>query len=169
MNARDAARIVAAGLLGGLAGNGVLGGLFTSPPIHALLYNPIWQSPLFLDVTPRRDIPVSVAGLVVLSVFPAWLFAVLAPSIPARTWLGKGVFWGFTIWLTYWLPQEWFIYHTLLGEPLLLNVVELVILLLGSLVEGVVISYVLGRWNGGAGGDREEPGVPCDGIPGPSS
>lgn len=160
MRARTAARIVVAGLLGGLAGNGVLGALFTSPPIHALLYNPVLQSPLFLDITPRRDVPVSVAGLVVLSVFPAWLFAVLTPSIPARTRLGKGIFWGFAIWLTFWLPQEWFIYNTLLGEPLLLNVLELVILLLGSLVEGIVISYVLGRWNGSSGGYLEERGVP---------
>ena len=36
-------------------------------------------------------------------------------------------------------------YHTLLQEPLLLCSLELVILLLGSLVEGVIISLILSR------------------------
>ena len=45
----------------------------------------------------------------------------------------------------YWLFQEWFIYNTLLGEPLLLNALELGILMLGSLVEGAVIAFFLAR------------------------
>jgi hypothetical protein len=49
------------------------------------------------------------------------------------------------IWLMYWLFQEWFIYHTLLGEPLFLNLLELSILIVGSLVEGIVISFFLAR------------------------
>lgn len=138
-------RIVIAGLAGGFVGNGVLGALFSSPPVRSILYDPNWQSRLFIDVTPLRNIPVSVAGLVVLSVAHAWLFSVLSASIPGSTWLKKGLFWGFTIWLMYWVFQEWFIYHTLLAEPLVLNALELIILLLGSLVEGLVIAFVLGR------------------------
>ena len=136
-----AVKIVVAGLLGGFVGNGVLGAVFSSAPVQAILYNPEWQSTLFIEITPQRNIPVSVAGLVVLSVVHAWLFSVFQPSIPGRTWLRKGLFWGVTIWAMYWLFQEWFIYNTLLGEPLLLNVLELSILMLGSLVEGAVIAF----------------------------
>jgi hypothetical protein len=136
-----AVRVVIAGLLGGFIGNGVLGALFSSPPVQSVLYDPAWQSALFIEITPKRNIPVSVAGLVILSILHAWLFSVLQPSIPGRTWLRKGLFWGVTIWSMYWLFQEWFIYNTLLGEPLLLNVLELSILMLGSLVEGAAIAF----------------------------
>ncbi len=138
-------RALAAGLLGGFLGNGVLGALFSSPPIRSILYNPAWQSRLFIEVTPQRNIPISVAGLVALSAIHGWLFQVFRPAIPGQTWWRKGLFWGMTIWAMYWLFQEWFIYHTLLREPLLLNALELLILLSGSLVEGVVIAFVLAR------------------------
>lgn len=138
-------RIGVAGLLGGFVGNGVLGALFSSPPVTRILYDPRWQSQLFIDITPQRDIPVSVAGLVVLSVVHSWLFHTLRPAIPGNTWWKQGLFWGFAIWAMYWLFQEWFIYRTLLGEPLLLNLLELLILLAGSLVEGVIIGFLLAR------------------------
>lgn len=152
MTNNSAVKILVAGLVGGFIGNGVLGALFSSPPIQAILYNPGWQSQLFIEITPKRDIPVSVAGLVILSIIHAWLFSVLTPSIPGKTWLKKGLFWGLAIWLMYWLFQEWFIYNTLLGEPLLLNVLELAILMLGSLVEGVVIAFFLARKPPGSAG-----------------
>ena len=133
-------RILVAGLVGGLIGNGVLGALFSSPPIQRILYNPEWQSQLFITITLKRNVPVSVAGLVLLSTIHAWLVSILMPSIPGITWVNKGLFWGFSIWLMYWLFQEWFIYNTLLGEPLFLNALELAILILGSLAEGVVIA-----------------------------
>jgi hypothetical protein len=60
---------------------------------------------------------------------------------PGKTWVKKGLFWGFVIWLMYWVFQEWFIYHTLLLEPIALNLFELAILLAGSLVEGLIIAY----------------------------
>jgi len=138
-------KIVTAGLIGGFVGNGVLGALFSSPPVRAILYNPDFQSALFIEITPKRNVPVSVAGLVVLSVIHAWLFSIFKPSVPGRTWIRKGLFWGLTILLMYWLFQEWFIYNTLLGEPLILNLLELSILLVGSLVEGVIIAFFLAR------------------------
>ena len=141
MTYSDAVKILVAGLVGGLMGNGVLGALFSSPPIQAILYNPEWQSQVFMEITPKRNIPVSVGGLVILSIIHAWLFSVLMPSIPGKTWWKKGLFWGLAIWLVYWLFQEWFIYNTLLGEPLFLNALELTILILGSLVEGIVIAF----------------------------
>lgn len=138
-------RVVVAGLSGGFAGNAVLGVLFTSPFVQALLYNPDIQSQLFLDITPLRNVAVSVTGLVVLSILHAWLFYVLKPSIPGRNWIEKGLFWGFVIWLMFWLFQEWFVYYTLLQEPIVLALLELLILLFGSLVEGIVIAYFLER------------------------
>jgi hypothetical protein len=45
----------------------------------------------------------------------------------------------------YWLFQEWFIYNMLLGEPLLLNALELAVLISGSLVEGIIIAFFLAR------------------------
>ena len=138
-------RIAAAGLLGGFVGNGILGGLFSSPPVQALLYSPTLQSQLFRDVTPTRNIPVSVAGLVILSIVHSWLFATLQSAIPGKTAVRKGLFWGLVIWMMYWLFQEWFIYRTLLQEPLPLCLLELAILLLGSLAEGVIIALMLSR------------------------
>ncbi|MBP6669668.1 MAG: hypothetical protein KA180_09510 [Gemmatimonadales bacterium] len=138
-------KVVIAGLLGGFVGNGILGALFSSPPVRGILYNPSIQSALFIEVTPHRNIPVSVAGLVVLSTIHSWLFSLLCPAIPGSTWLRQGLFWGLATWLMYWLFQEWFIYHTLLGEPVLLNILELAILLVGSLAEGAVIAFVLRR------------------------
>ncbi len=105
----------------------------------------IYRDWLFLEITSRRNIPVSVAGLVILSIIHGWLFSVFKPAIPGTTWLRKGLFWGLTIFLMFWLFQEWFIYNTLLGEPILLNLLELSILLAGSLVEGVIIALFLAR------------------------
>ena len=142
---RNYGKAIVAGLAGGFIGNGVLGALFSMPLIRSILYNPALQSPLFLEITPKRNIPVSVAGLVLLSAIHGVLFAVLRPSIPGVSWVQKGLFWGFCLWAMYWLFQEWFIYHTLLQEPLILNLLELVLLLSGSLVEGLVIAFFLER------------------------
>ena len=133
----------AAGMLGGLVGNGVLGILFSSDALRAILYDPGIQSALFIEITPQRDIPLSVAGLVVLSAIHGWLYARFARSMPGRNWPGKGLFWGAVIFAMFWLPQEWFVYHTLLGEPILLNILELGILSVGSAAEGLVIAACL--------------------------
>ena len=135
-------KIIFAGLLGGFISEGILGVLFVNSFIKSILYNPTIQSRLFLEVTPQRDLAASIIGLVILSIIHAWLYTVLLKSIPGDTWVKKGLFWGFTIWLMYWVFQEWFIYHTLLGEPLMLNALELAILLLGSFVEGLIIAFV---------------------------
>ena len=136
-------KIIYSGIIAGFISEGVLGALFMSSPIQKILYNPNWQSKLFLEVTPTRDLLPSIVGIVILSISHSWLFSVLQKSIPGKNWINKGVFWGMTIWLMYWVFQEWFIYHTLLQEPILLNLVELTILLMGSLVEGLIISKLL--------------------------
>jgi hypothetical protein len=136
-------RIIIAGLIGGFIGEGIMGGLFMSPPVNSFLYNPEIQSQLFIEITPDRDLFKSIAGMVVLSIAHAWFYSIFIQSIPGKTWIKKGLFWGFTIWLMYWVFQEWFIYHTLLNEPILLNLLELTILLLGSLAEGIIIAWFL--------------------------
>lgn len=70
-------------------------------------------------------------------------FVQLAPAIPGRSWLGKGLFFGSAIWAIYWLFQEWFIYVTLLKEPIPLALLELAILLCGALLEGAIIAWML--------------------------
>lgn len=138
-------KIIYSGLIAGFVSEGLLGFLFTSPFIRSFLYNPDLQSPAFLDVTSHRvvSLPITISGLIILSIIHAWLYTVFLKSIPGKTWLNKGLFWGFTIWIMYWIFQEWFIYHTLLGEPLILVLLELMLLLLGSLVEGLIISKFL--------------------------
>ena len=135
-----------AGWAGGFAGNALLGVLFSSNWVRGILYDPDRQSQVFISLTAQRDIFISVTGLVLLSGLHGLLFTVLSPSIPGRTWFSKGVWWGLVIWLVYWLFQEWFIYVTLLGEPVGLAIFELVLLLAGSLVEGIVIAAVLNIW-----------------------
>jgi hypothetical protein len=66
-----------------------------------------------------------------------------APFHPGPHWLHKGLAWGVMIRATYWLFQEWFIYITLLGEPPILAAMELIILLCGTLLEGLVIAKLL--------------------------
>jgi hypothetical protein len=148
-----AGRIVTSGLLAGFAGEAVLGILFANPVTQAVLYNSNLQSPLFIEITARRNFAVSIGGLVVLSIIHAWLYTVFYESIPGTTRLRKGLFWGGTIWIMYWVFQEWFIYHTLLEEPLLLNAFELILLLVGSCVEGVALALLL---TPKAGGGRPE-------------
>ena len=145
-----------AGWIGGFFGNALLGAIFSSPWVRSVLHNPAWQSRLFIEITPQRDIAVSVIGLIALSGLHGLLFSQFAPSIPGASWLEKGLSWGVIIWATYWLFQEWFIYVTLLKEPLPLAFLELAILLAGSLLEGLVTARVLSRR-----GDASATSGPC--------
>ena len=140
-----AIKIVYSGLIAGFVSEGILGFLFTSKFIRSFLYDPTLQSPQFLEVTSNRvvSLPITISGLIVLSIIHAWLFTILQKSIPGNTWIKKGLFWGLTIWLMYWVFQEWFIFYTLLGEPLLLVSLELSLLLVGSIVESLIISKFL--------------------------
>lgn len=147
MKTRKTIKIIYTGLIAGLISEGILGALFMSPPVQNILYNPEWQSELFLEITPTRNMFKSILGLIILSIAHSWLYDVFKPSIPGKTWIKKGIFWGFTIWLMYWVFQEWFIYHTLLKEPLFLNLLELTLLFIGSIVEGLIISKFLIKEN----------------------
>lgn len=134
-------RIVLSGLAAGFVGEGIMGALFMSPPIQSVLYDPALQSDLYIKITPERNLFITLTGMIILSIAHAWFYSIFLRSMPGKTWIGKGLFWGFTIWLLYWVFQEWFVYHTLINEPLVLNLLELVILLIGSLAEGVIIGW----------------------------
>ena len=97
MDRSSADKIILADWLGRFLGNGVLGVIFSLPAVQAIPYDPDLQSKLFIEVTPLRNIPVSVAGLVVLSVIHSWLFSVFSFSIPGRTGIQKDTLWGLTI------------------------------------------------------------------------
>lgn len=135
-----------AGWLGGALGNGLLGAVYSLGPVQRLFYDPAQQSRLFIELTPTRDIPVSVAGLVLLCALHGVLYARFRPTLPGDAWWRRGLFWGGCLWALYWLFQEWFIYRTLLLEPWPLLALELVILLSGALLEGLVIAFVVERW-----------------------
>lgn len=135
-------KIVGAGLLAGFVSEAILGALFVNPFIKSILYNPNIQSQLFIEITPQRNLVISIIGIIFLSIIHAWLYTIFAKSIPGTTWVKKGLFWGLTIWLMFWVFQEWFIYHTLLNEPFILNSLELALLLIGSCVEGLIIAFV---------------------------
>ena len=143
MSMSSTLRAAGAGIAGGFVGNALLGVLFTSPPIQAILYNEELQSALFLEVTPTRDVAYSVAGLILLSAIHGLLFRQFVSAIPGQTCWSKGLAWGGVVWAMYWLFQEWFIYHTLLREPLALATFELAILLVGSIAEGLVIAFLV--------------------------
>jgi hypothetical protein len=146
MTLREALHACLAGWAGGFLGNAFLGAAFSSPWMARILYDPHLQSALFISLTPQRDVAVSVMGLIALSAIHGLLFAVLRPAIPGRGWVRKGLWWGAAVWSMYWLFQEWFIYVTLLREPLALAALELIVLLAGSLIEGVVVArVVMGR------------------------
>ena len=91
---KKATHIILIGLLAGFISQGLLGILFVNSLSQSILYNPEIQSRLFIDITPTRNIPLSVGGLVVLSIIHAWLFVVFAKSIPGTTWIQKGLFLG---------------------------------------------------------------------------
>lgn len=127
-----------AGWAGAFVGQGILGVLFTRAPVRDVLFDPELQSPLFIELASTRNIPLSVAGLVLFGGIYGWLQTLLAARYPTDSVGRSGLRLGALIWGVYWLPQEWFIYHTLLHEPLLLCALELVLLALGSLVAGCV-------------------------------
>lgn len=133
-------RTALAGLAAGFFSQAAMGAVFLSPPVQALLYNPAYQSELFRTLTPTRNVAYSVAGLIALSAAHAWLFRLVQESLPPGGRVRRGLTFGVWLWVLYWVPQEWFIYHTLLGEPLWLCAVELAIVLGGSMFEGVLIA-----------------------------
>lgn len=136
-------RGIVAGWVGAFAGNALLGFAFTSPWVTAWLLDPALQSAAFLELARTRNVSLSVAGLVVLGAIPGWAYVRLRAAVPGGTAWKRGLWWGLLLWALYWLPQEWFIYVTLLREPLPLAALELMILLAGCLLQGAIIAIIV--------------------------
>lgn len=135
-------RIFIGGITAGFISEGIMGAIFSSSPVQAILYNPSIQSKLFMEITPLRNLLISVTGMIILSIIHSWLYYRIILPLNFKSWIRSGLFWGSIIWAMYWVFQEWFIYHTLLNEPLMLCLLELTILLAGSFIEGLIIAFI---------------------------
>lgn len=134
------------GLIAGIVSQMIMGGLFMSPLVQSILYNPEFQSQLFLEITPQRDLLPSVLGLIIFSIVYGIIYPRVFSVLPGEKWWQKGLWFGFFIWLLYWVPQEWFIYRTLLHEPLWLNLFELTLCLIGTFAQGIVIAFLMKKF-----------------------
>lgn len=134
-------KTVVAGLTAGFASQMVMAPLFLNPVTQGILYNPQLQSRIFLEITPLRNIVPSVIGLMLWGIVPAFLYQRLDIRSDKKT--VRGVYLALWIWLLYWLPQEWFIYVTLLGEPLHLAAFELLLTAIGTIVQGLILVWML--------------------------
>ena len=92
MTTKRAFRIIYTGLLAGVVSEAILGGLFMSGPVQSILYNPEWQSELFIAVKPATpDLIKAILGLIVLSIAHSWFYEIFKPAIPGNNWLSKGL------------------------------------------------------------------------------
>jgi hypothetical protein len=136
-------RIISSGLLAGAISNAVVGFIFTRKPIHGMIHDSSRNSRKYIDTASQMNLPVAIIGLILLSVIHSVIFAFIGASLPGVTWVSRGIFFGIMIWLFFWLFQEWFAFHCLLGVPFTINSFRLLVLLIGAVIEGVIISWVM--------------------------
>lgn len=136
-------RIVSAGLLAGAVSNAVVGLIFTRKPVHAMMHDSSRNSRKYIDVATQMNLPVAIIGLILLSVIHSVIFAFIGAALPGSTWLTRGIIFGVMIWLFFWLFQEWFAFHCLLSVPISINSFRLVVLLIGAVIEGIIISWIV--------------------------
>jgi len=136
-------RIILSGVLAGAVSNAVVGFVFTRKPIHALMHDGSRNSRRYIDTAAQMNLPMAVIGLILLSVIHSAIFAFIGNALPGTTWLSHGIAFGVMIWLFFWLFQEWFAFHCLLGVPFSLNSFRLFVLLIGSVIEGIIISSIM--------------------------
>lgn len=133
-------RCVVVGLAAGFVSQGVMGALFMNPWSQAVLGNPGFQSSLYRELSALRPLVPSIIGLVAWGVVPALLHRRLGHSGPRwRSGLATGAW----VWALFWLPQEWFMYVTLIGEPLPLAALELAFAAVGCGVQGLILGWGL--------------------------
>lgn len=133
-------RVVLVGLLAGFVSQGVMGALFMNPWSQSLLSDPGLQSSLYRELSALRPLVPSIVGLVVWGIVPAVLHHRLATP---GSWAKAGLVTGAWVWVLFWLPQEWFMYVTLIGEPLPLAALELVFAAVGCAVQGLILAWGL--------------------------
>jgi hypothetical protein len=136
-------KILISSFIAGFIAEGFMGAAFSGGPARSILYDPDIQSRLFIEITPTRNLAYSIFGLLVWSSFHGFVFKRFLPLIPGSNQIQKGIFFGIGIWFFYWLPQEWFMFHTLIREPILLCLLELCILIIGSIIQGVILALFI--------------------------
>jgi len=144
-------RIIAAGILGGMAASLAVLILFRLIGFEywGILTNPEYQSPKLLKVwTEIEPIPLAVnhpgiitLGFVILSILHAFVFAIIRQGIPGEC-LNKGIIFGLIIWLFSYVFFEFFTPWNMFGEPLYLVGLELLFWIGVALSEGIVIAKV---------------------------
>lgn len=136
-------RIILSGLLAGAVSNAVVGLIFTRKPVHAMIHDSSRNSRRYIDTASQMNLPVAIIGLILLSIIHSFIFAYIGASLPGATWISRGIVFGIMIWLFFWLFQEWFAFHCLLGVPFSLNFFRLCVLLIGAVIEGIIISWLV--------------------------
>ncbi len=144
-------RVIAAGILGGIAASLAVLILFRLIGFECwgILTNPEYQSPKLLKVwTEIEPIPLAVnhpgiitLGFVILSILHAFVFAIIRQGIPGQG-VKKGIIFGLIIWLFSYVFFEFFTPWNMFGEPVYLVGLELLFWIGVSLPEGIVIAKV---------------------------
>jgi hypothetical protein len=147
------ARIIVAGILGGLAASVAVYVLFRLIGFEywGILLDPEYQSPKLIKVwTEIEPIPLAVdhpgtitLGFVILSIFHALAYAFIREGIPGKG-LRKGVDFGLMIWLFSYVFFEFFTPWNMFGEPVALVGLELLLWMGVALSEGIVIAKIYG-------------------------
>lgn len=148
-------RALLAGVAGGAAWAVAMLALFG--PAQAILADPSLQSQKFLDVFVTEPLPhtaenslILPAGLLVLGILYAAIFAVVRPALPGSSRLAKGLGFGVMAWLLAFLWFEFYLPWNAMREPVMLVALELVLWLGVMMAVGQAISWAYGR-------DRPDP------------
>lgn len=108
-----------------------------------MMHDSTRNSRRYIDSASQMKLPVAIIGLILLSIIHSVIFAFIGPALPGTTWLSHGIAFGVMIWLFFWLFQEWFAFHCLLGVPFSLNAFRLLVLLIGAMIEGIIIACIV--------------------------
>lgn len=144
-------RALLAGLAGGVAWIAALAALFG--PAQIVLANPAYQSEKFLDVFMRADPPARMvenpflmpAGLMVLGIIYALVFAVIRPGLPGSSRWAKGLGFALVAWLLAFSWFEFYLPWNVMREPEALVALELALWLGVMLAVGQAVSWTYGR------------------------
>ena len=98
-------------------------------PLPRLMQQPAWSM---------------IAGFLVFTVLHAIVYARIAPALPGRTWIGKGLSLAAGIWVFQYGYFEFFGPFNQYHEPLYLIAYELFLQAIMALVEGLLLARLIG-------------------------
>jgi len=140
-------KISISGLLAGLASFLVGSFLYMNPlvsGIYAEHGNWVGSKPMesFGGIT-NWMILMLIGGLI-STVFVAFLYSYTEKGIGIKSTWKKGLFFGFLLWLVYKVPSSYYIW-LMYSIPNILNVIETINGLVGSIVAGIVMAILFER------------------------